>query len=91
MNTQVEDFEWFVENYKQLFEEFGAGFLVIKNKEVIGRYDSFGEAVNKTKEKEKDGTFIVQENNGTEDAFNEYIPSLNLFATIEEAKSVISK
>ncbi len=85
MDKQLEDFEWFVQNYKQLFEEYGYCYLAIKDKKVLGAYQSFAEAVNKTSEVEEDGSFIVQESNGSEDAFNEYFPSLNLFATIEEA------
>ena len=71
----LEDFNWFVENYGQLFKEYGHKFLAIKNKKVIGVYDNVKTAIEKTKETEELGTFIVQECNGTTDAYTNYVAS----------------
>ena len=69
------DFKWFVDNYQSLFDEYGHKFLAIKDKHVIGAYNSFMDAVESTHE--EPGTFIVQECNGNESAYTNYISSWN--------------
>lgn len=58
---QEKDFNWFLENYKSLYAEYGLSFIAIKNEKVIGVYKSFAEGVNETRKTEADGTFIVQQ------------------------------
>ena len=67
------DFNWFLNSYADLYEEYGHKFLVIKDKKVLGSYDSVREALNSTHEEL--GTFIVQECNGDESAYTNYIAS----------------
>lgn len=74
---QDTDYRWFVDNYQDLFHEYGENYLAIKDKRVIGAYSSFGEAVRKTAEKEPLGSFIVQLCNGNESAYTNYIASVN--------------
>jgi hypothetical protein len=63
MNTQEKSFEWFKTHIGELYKEHGAGkFLAIKDCHVIGVYDSFKIALDTTKQTEKRGSFIVQEN-----------------------------
>ena len=69
------DFKWFVENYDVLFEQYGHKFLAIKNKTVLGAYNSMQDAIDNTTEEL--GTFIVQECNGNESAYTNYISSWN--------------
>lgn len=54
------EYKWFVENKEQLYNKYGDSYVAIKNRKVLGKYKSFAEGVNKTKMKEKLGTFIVQ-------------------------------
>lgn len=75
---QEQDFKWFINNYDKLFNEYGASFLAIKNKKVLGSYDDYSEAVHKTMEVEPLGTFIVQECNGNESAYTNYIATVYL-------------
>ena len=56
-----EDFEWFMQHYEQFQGEYGNAFLAIKDKRVIGVYDSYGQGVRETQKTEELGTFIVQE------------------------------
>lgn len=56
-----EDFEWFEEHYEEFQKEYGDAFLAIKNKKVIGVYESYGQGVRETQKTEELGTFIVQE------------------------------
>ena len=56
-----EDFEWFENHYEEFQGKYGNAFLVIKNKCVIGVYNSYGEGVREAQKTEALGTFIVQE------------------------------
>lgn len=56
-----EDFLWFKENYDRLSEKYGHSFVAIKNKRVLGVYNTYGDGVRETAKNETLGTFIVQE------------------------------
>ena len=71
--SQKDDFEWFVSNYQDLFNKYGKTYLVIKNKKVIGTYDTFADAVYATEDKEPDCTYIIQYCDGTESAYTNYV------------------
>jgi len=70
---QRSDFNWFLNNYDALYQEYGHKFLVIKNCKVLGAYDTIRDAVNDTQEEV--GTYIVQECNGNESAYTNYVAS----------------
>lgn len=70
------EFQWFLENYDKLYKQYGVSFLAIKNKSVLGVYQSYAEGVKKTLENEELGTFIVQKCNGDESAYTNYIFSM---------------
>lgn len=55
------DFDYFVENYKSLFNKYGHKFLAIKNKEVLGSYDTVQDAISDLTPKYEVGTYIIQE------------------------------
>jgi len=76
-DIQSSDFQWFLKNYADLFEKYGNTYLAIKNNAVIGTYNSYAEAVKSTSSREELGTFIVQECNGDESAYTNYILSMN--------------
>ena len=76
MQLQDLDYEWFLENYDRLFAEYGDAYLAIKNKSVLGRYDSYAEAVYETEKTEELGSFIVQHCNGNETGYTDYIASM---------------
>lgn len=80
---QDKDFEWFLQNYSELFKKYGRKYIVIKNCEVLGIYDSPAIAVNETTKREKLGTFIVQLCNGDESGYTNYIASMNFKDTVE--------
>ena len=70
------EYQWFLENYNDLFKQYGISFLAIKNRSVLGVYQSYAEGVKKTLQKEEAGTFIVQKCNGEESAYTNYIASV---------------
>ena len=63
------DFHWFLNNYKYLYEQHGHKFLAIQYKTIIGVYDGMREALDKTAQRYPLGTFSVQECNGNESAY----------------------
>lgn len=65
------DFNWFLNNYQELYDKYGHKFLVIKDKTVIGAYDTIRQALDNTHE--EPGTFIVQECNGDETAYTNHM------------------
>ena len=73
MDMQEQDFLWFVNNYQSLFAKYGHKFLAIKNKSVLGTFDSTIDGVLKISESEPLGTFIVQECSGDISAYTAYI------------------
>ena len=70
----LDDFNWFVENYRTLYLLHGRSFLAIKGRRVIRTYRTYAEAVSETAKKEPLGTFIVQECNGDESAYTALVP-----------------
>ena len=71
------DYKWFLRNYDELYNKYGHSFLAIKDEQVIGVYESFANAVRTTAKTNDFGTFIVQECNGDESAYTNYIASMN--------------
>lgn len=54
------EFKYYIKNQEELVKQYNKKFIVIKNKKVIGVYDSEIEAIQKTSENEPLGTFLVQ-------------------------------
>lgn len=74
---QIQDFQWFKENYESISKEYGISYIAIKNKEILGAYLTYGEGVKETQKTEALGTFIVQHCNGEESGYTGYIASTN--------------
>jgi fibrillarin-like rRNA methylase len=58
---QDQDFEYFIQNMESFYKQHGHKFLAIKNKNILGAYDSFNAALDETLKTELIGTFIIQE------------------------------
>lgn len=74
---QETDYEWFLENYNELYAKYGDVYLAIKEKTILGVYPSFAEGVLSTMKKEPLGSFIVQRCGIDESAYTNYISSMN--------------
>jgi hypothetical protein len=61
MNQQDLDFNYFLENMENLYRSHGHKFVAVKNKNILGIYDNFNEALESTLKTEELGTFIIQE------------------------------
>ena len=60
-NNLEKEFKYFLDHQKELVEQYGDKFIVIKNQEVIGVYASESEAFTETQKKHALGTFLIQE------------------------------
>lgn len=76
-----EDFAWFKEHYAEFQDKYGRAFIVIKDKKVLGVYETYAEGVRNTARSEELGTFIVQECNPQYEAYNCYIFSSWFFSS----------
>lgn len=70
------DFDYFIENYDSLYKEYGHKFLAIKNKHVLGAYNSVPDAINNLSQKYEVGTYIIQECTGDDSAYRTTIMRL---------------
>lgn len=59
--AMVGDFEYFIANFKPLYLKYRNKYIAIKNKEILGSYDTFEKALTETAKTEKIGTFIIQQ------------------------------
>jgi len=71
----AEQFDFYLENQEKLVKQHGGKYIVIKDRAVIGAYDSEAEAISKTTQKHELGTFIVQKCEAGDDAYTEVFHS----------------
>ncbi len=55
------EFKYYLEHQEELVKEYNGKFVVIKDHEVLGAYDSEIEAIEKTAANHEIGTFLVQQ------------------------------
>lgn len=75
-----DDFNYFIEHYQEFYNKYGHRFLAIKNSEILGVYDTEKEAITDVSKKHPLGTFIVQECNGEESGYTNYVSSWQLLS-----------
>lgn len=75
-----EDFDYFIDNYQSIYQKYGHKFIAVRNKEILGAYDTEVDALNETSKNYPIGTFIVQECNGDESGYTNYISSWQLIS-----------
>lgn len=56
-----EEFEYYLSHQDELLKKYAGKFIVIKNKNVIGVYDTEIDAYTESVKKEEAGTFLIQE------------------------------
>ncbi len=72
------DFNYFIKCYQELYKQYGHKFIAIRNKKILGSYDTELKAINEVSKTYPLGTFIVQECNGDESGYTNYISSWQL-------------
>ena len=79
-----DELDYYLNNQKELAKEHEGKVLVIKNREVIGVYESKSEALNETVRNHKLGTFLVQ---ACKSDLNSLVQTLNSRARMLGAES----
>jgi Family of unknown function (DUF5678) len=54
------EFEYYLANQDELVKQYNGKFVVIKDRKVIGNYDSQSTAIVETKKQHELGTFLIQ-------------------------------
>ena len=72
---RTSDFNFFLEHYNEFYRIYGHKFIAIRKQEILGIYDDAASAIHTTSETYPLGTFIVQECNGEESGYTNYISS----------------
>ncbi len=80
MEKLEKEFKYYLEHQKELVKKYNGKFIVIKDCEVIGAFDSELEAVEKTAEKHELGTFLVQKCEPGSESYTQTYHSRVLFA-----------
>ena len=73
------EFNYYIENQNKLLKRYNNKYIVIKNKKVIGVYDSEAEAVQETSKNEPLGTFLVQKCTPSKESYNQTYHSRVIF------------
>ncbi len=77
-NDRNNDFEFFLKNYDDFYNKYGYCYVAIRFEEILGIYKSMQEAINILSNQYELGEYIVQECNGDESGYTNYISSWQL-------------
>jgi len=80
MEKLEKEFKYYLEHQEELVKKYNGKFIIIKNREVIGVFDSELEAIEKTAEKYELGTFLVQKCEPGSESYTETYHSRVTFA-----------
>lgn len=78
------DFDYFIAHYGEFYEKYGHKFIAIRNQTVLAVYDDEINAIRETSREYPLGSFIVQECNGDESGYTNYISSWQLVSMNQE-------
>jgi hypothetical protein len=56
-----QDYDYFLQNIENLYKTYGHSFIAVKDRRILGAYDTFNEALENTLKTEEVGTFLIQE------------------------------
>lgn len=74
------DLDYYITHHNELVAKYLDKFIVIKNKEVLGAYDSELQAVRETEKTHALGTFLVQKCTLSRDSYSQTFRSRAVFA-----------
>ncbi|OGO04821.1 MAG: hypothetical protein A2Y91_06095 [Chloroflexi bacterium RBG_13_54_8] len=80
MEQLKKEFEYYLAHQSELVEKYNGKFIVIKDCQIIGAYDSELEAIQKTSEQHELGTFLVQRCEPGDASYTQSYHSRVLFA-----------
>jgi len=80
MEKLEKEFKFYLEHQDEFVKKYKGKFIVIKNREVLGVFDSELEAIEKTAEKHELGTFLIQKCEPGAESYTHTYNSRALFA-----------
>jgi len=75
-----QEFKFYIDNQNKLLGKYNGRYIAIVGDKVVGDYDTFEEAVDKTTLQYQPGTFLIQECTEGEDAYTQTFHSRVFFA-----------
>lgn len=72
------DFNFFLNHYNEFYKKYGHCWIAIRHNEILGIYKSIQEAIDILSNQYELGEYIVQECNGNETGYTNYISSWRL-------------
>ena len=72
------DFDFFIKHYEEFYKKYGNCCIAIRFNEILGVYKNIQEAISILSNKYELGEYIIQECNGDESAYTNYISSWQL-------------
>jgi hypothetical protein len=75
-----EQFFWYLDNQDELVKKYNGKFIVIKDKSVVGSYDTDSEALFESTKQYELGTFIIQKCTPGEEAYTQTFHSRVAFS-----------
>ena len=75
----TKEFQYYLDNQDELVKKYNHKFLVIKNCEVIGDYNTYEEALFETSKEHELGTFLIQECTEGDSAYTQMFHSRVIF------------
>lgn len=76
------EFEYYLNNQTELVKKYGGKYIVIKNQQVIGVFESEIEAVEKTSIEHELGTFLIQKCEHGEESYTQTYHSRVIFSAL---------
>ena len=77
-NDRNNDFDFFLKNYHDFYKRYGHCCIAIRFEEILGIYNSIQEAIDILSNQYELGEYIIQECNGDESGYTNYISSWQL-------------
>ena len=72
------DFDFFLSHYEEYYKKYGQCYIAIRFNEILGVYKSIQEAIDILSNQYELGEYIIQECNGEESGYTNYISSWQL-------------
>jgi len=74
------EFQYYLDNQSELVKKYDGRFVVIVGEEVVGNYESYGQALFESIKQYELGTFLIQECTEGEEAYTQTFHSRVAFA-----------
>ena len=75
------EFQYYLDHQKELVKQYKGRFIVIKNAQVLGAFDTELEAIQETTKKHELGTFLVQKCEAGKESYTQQYHSRAVFGS----------